>query len=74
MPVHKTSCVCDVYHQQCFSCRDTWVMNMAAQAERYRSTTMEHTCQLLAVPKTGSNIWSGNMEDDEERRTSSAYF
>jgi hypothetical protein len=24
--------------------------------------------------KTGSNIWSGNMDDDEEGRTSSAYF
>jgi len=31
---------------------------------------------LIEVPlnKTGSNIWSGNMDDDEERRTSSAYF
>jgi len=23
---------------------------------------------------TGSNIWRRNMDDDEERRTSSAYF
>ena len=47
--------VCDVYHKQCFSCTDTWIMNMTAQAERYRNTTMEHTCQIFSVPnyKTG---------------------
>jgi len=28
----------------------------------------------LRVNKTDSNIWSGNMDDDEEGRTSSAYF
>ena len=26
------------------------------------------------VMYTGSNIWSGNMDNDEEGRTSSAYF
>jgi hypothetical protein len=28
----------------------------------------------IRVNKTDSNIWSGNMDDDEEGRTSSAYF
>jgi hypothetical protein len=28
----------------------------------------------IRLHKTGSNIWSGNMDDDEERRTNSAYF
>jgi hypothetical protein len=29
---------------------------------------------IMSVNKIGSNIWSGNMDDDEEGRTSFAYF
>ena len=33
-------------------------------------------CQISIqdTNKTGSNIWSGNMDDDEEGSTNSAYF
>jgi hypothetical protein len=40
-------------------------MNMTAQAERYRSTTMENTCQLFPVPndKTGhSSVSAKHLE------------
>ena len=30
--------------------------------------------QFQDTNKTGSNIWSGNMDDDEERRASFGYF
>ena len=65
MPAHKTSCVCDVYHKQCCGCRDIWIMNMTAQAERYMSTPMENTCQLFSVPnhKTGhSSVSAKHLE------------